>query len=87
MLSNPCLPSINVSVSVADVQCAPTVAALGGDTSGCEMYPGNSAILHPSICNANADWLQVLGPDPAQPIGDGFFCSLWAIDQNGGHNT
>ena len=38
----------------------------------------------PELANGNADWLRVVGPDPACPITDDLVCTLWVIDQNGG---
>ena len=43
-----------------------------------------SGTRHSAISNRNTDWLRVSGTDPARPISDRLFCSLWPVDQNGG---
>ena len=41
---------------------------------------------HPSVCNTSADWLRVSTPDPSCPMSDVLFCSLLAVEQNGGQH-
>ena len=36
--------------------------------------------------DASADWLRVMTPDPSRPMSDGLFCSLRAVEQNGGQH-
>ena len=75
---------VNVlSVKATELQCASPTAAAAGDRDGSAERLIDQSTGHLSICNANADWLQVSSPNPSHPISDGLFCSLWAVDQNG----
>ena len=71
-----------MSIKAAEVQLAPPAAR-----DAARSLIDRSAPRRPSVCNASADWLQVSTPDPSHPMSDGLFCSLRAVEQNGGNHT
>ena len=48
---------------------------------------GGEGVAHPELISVNADWLRVVGPDPAWSAADELVCSFWAVDRHGTEST
>ena len=78
---------INVlSVEATELQHASPAAAAADYAGGSAERLIDQSTSHLSIWKANIDWLQVSSPNPSCPMSNGLFCSLWAVDQNGGQH-